>query len=455
MREKFVTVFDEILATNRDGKIRNLLITDDNDEFLDGAVCTLRSWAVENNMNLIELDERDSSWFPEIQSRELFCKLNSPNTVLLIKNYTTARYLCGYNSIAGKFLKYAAMHRTCVCGSGLESYEKLPNLMFVVAVNDLSEMTWRKDEYMTFSVIHQDDTKKVWTNKKITLISSKMHPVLSQENKVKFWVSDDETTLCFGAEQAFRDLGRPLRRLTANDKSEIIHTYIENNLPEFNERVVCLIIRTRNLGEDDCFLIDGSRLRKSFPNLGTICCRCNIQLVDVDDNICILDPFEIGEMSFNLAQDEDIDMANAFVRDLWALDTKWARFFYEVAKDYYRKTEDDAKVDSDGAVNTCTGMDHLFHIYFFGWYHLGDDVSDKDGKVYAKKHKDFDKALELIPLRFRNCSVDEAANKLYYDTRCLREESETAYIQFEQVLTEVEKICPGVLAIMKGNGWIT
>ena len=89
MKERFERAFNDMLTENASGEVRNLLITDGNAEFLDDALYALRSWALKNSMNLVELDEKDDSWLPDIQSRELFYKLNLPNTVLMIKNYAT------------------------------------------------------------------------------------------------------------------------------------------------------------------------------------------------------------------------------------------------------------------------------------------------------------------------------------------------------------------------------
>lgn len=452
MKERFEDAFNDILAENRKGEIRNLLITDNNAEFLDDAIFALHSWATKNGMNLVELDGRDSSWVPKIQSRELFCKLNQPNTVLLIKNYATVSCMRRDNT-SEIFLQNAVKNRNYTCGIDFKT-SKLPNLMFVVVINDLAEMTWGKDEYMTFSIIHQDDTKKVWTNKNIIFVSSRMYPVMSAANKVKFSVSDDETSLCLDIGEVFRGvrLRHPIadRRPTMEYKLEMIHTYIESNLPEFNEHVNCLILKMGRFGDDEHFIIDGIRLKKSFPNLGTICCKDNIKISDIDDDVCILDPFDIGEMCFNLAQDGDVALANTFVRDLWALDIKWARFFNEVAKDYYRWTEDNAEGDSD---SNCSGMDHLFHIYLLGWYHTGDDLlCDKD-KVYVSKHKNIDKALDLLPVRFKNCSVDEVANKLYLDFKHIDNDDHAEYHNFSKILSETERLFPGVKAKMceKGN----
>ena len=456
IKEKFTAAFEEVLAANRGGEVKNLLITDNNPDFLDDALYALRSWAFKNGMNLVELDERDDSWLPEIQSRELFDKLNQPNTVLLIKNYATVNFYSIDENTPRKFLQDAVVNRHYGCGNDFYPSDELTNLLFVIALNDLTEMSWREKEYSIFKIIHNDETKKVWTNTNFTLSSSRMHPVMSAINKVLFWVSDDETTLCFEVDKAFKEIRRehPARahHLTANDKTEIVHAYIDDHLPDFNKNVTSLMLKTER---DEHFVIDSRRLRHSFPKLGSICCKDNFEIADIDDEMCVLDPFDLGEMSFNLALDDDIPMANAFVHDLWALDPKWARFFREVAKDYYRKSEDRTKVYLDSIEYTLTGMDHLFHIYWLGWYHLGDDFFDESDKVYVNKHENFDKALELLPGRFQNCDIDEIAEKLYWDIRHVENDSRPGYHNFDKILSETERLFPGVQAKMCEEGWLT
>ena len=285
-----------------------------------------------------------------------------------------------------------------------------------------------------------------------------MHPVMSASNKVLFWVSEEETTLYLEVGEVFRGVRlRHLirsRRPTMDDKIEMIHTFIESNLPDFHEHVVCLILKNSRFGEDEQFVIDGRRLRKSFPKLGSVCCTNNFEIADTDDELCVLDPFDLGEMSFYIALDDDIPMANTFVRDLWALDHKWARFFCEVARDYYRKPEDHAKFDPDCAVHNWTGMDHLFHIYLLGWYHAGDDFFDEADRVYVRAHKDLTKAIDLLSIRFQNCGVDEVAEKLYWDYRHVQSDENPDYGQFTKVLHEAERLVPGVLAKMYDEGVI-
>ena len=456
MKERFEQAFNDILATNHNGEVKNLLITDSDTDFLECARYALRRWSQEKGIHLLEIDERDDSWLSEIQSRELFHKLNQSNTVLLIKNYETVPFYSIDENTPRKFLRDVVLKRHYGCGNDFVPSDDLPNLLFVVTINDLSHMRWRPNEYARFAIIHQDDTKKVWTNTSITILSSKMHPVMSAENKEKFLVSDDETTLCVDVEDVFMRLRsrHPIRYQTADARTEMFHAYMERYLPDFHDQVVCLILKSSNADGEERFVVDGRQFRKVFPKLGTICCKEKIEIANIDDEMCVLDPFDLGEMCFYLALEDDIPMANTFVRDLWALDPKWARFFRGVAKDYYRKPEDHVKSDSDSAVYDPTGMDHLFHIYLLGWYCAGDDSFNGEGKVYVSAHKDFKKAIDLLPVRFQNCSVDEVVDKLYLDLQHIKEDENPDYEQFVAVLAEAERLVHGVNVKMRENGWL-
>ena len=439
MKDKFTTAFEAVLAANRGGEVRNLLITDDDAEFLDEALYQLRYWCVGNGFNLVELDEKDDSWLPEIQSRELFDKLNKPNTVLLIKNYATVNYMRGDDNTPLNFLRDAVMNRHYGCGNDFVPSDELPNLLFAVVINDLSEMNWRKDEYEYFTAIHQDEGKKVWTNIGYSSVKSKMHPVMSAVNKLVYWALDDETTLSFAAGKAFGEglIRRPLRHFTAEDRAEIIHSFIENNLPSFNDRVECLLLSMERFSSSERFVIDGERLKTIFPNLGCVCLTDTLEIVKADD-IQVLDPFDLCELSFNSAQAGDIERANKLIRNLWAFDRRWACFLREVAMDYYGKTEERPK-----------GMDHLFHIYLLGWYYR----NEKD-KVLVTEHKDFDKAIGFLPVRFRNCDLDEVALRLSGDIQCAKSEENPDCDQLEKVLAEADRLYPGVLDKMRELGWL-
>ena len=457
MKGRFVTAFDEILAANRGCEVRNLLITDANPEFLDDALYALRYWSLKNRINLVELDEGDDSWLPEIQSRELFGKLNQPNTVLMIKNYATVTYMRGDDNTPRNFLRDAVLNRHYGCGNDFVPSDELPDLKFVVVINDLSYMDWRNDEYMTFSVIHKDNTKKTWTNTQSSLITSKMHPVMSAINKTLYYVSDDESTLCIDVAEVYRGvrLKHAIRshRSTIDDKTEINYTYIEINLPDFNERVLCIILRDRvkRLG-DMRLVIDGARLKQSFPKLETICCDDMFSINDPNNELCILDPFEVGEASFRLAQEGEIDQANALVRNLWALDNKWARFFREVAVDFQCKREDHHKVYPDGTL-WHSGMDNLFRIYLLGWY-SSDCSFDAEHNVSVSKHKNFDKAIELLSIRFKNWDINEICEKLYWDLEHVKIDEAVDKALFSKILSEAKRLFPGALEEMYEFSWI-
>ena len=437
---KFTTDFEDILTANRNGEVKNLLITDNNTEFLDDALYALHSWVIKNDFNIVELDERDPSWLSEIQSFELFDKLNKTNTVLLIRNYATVDFHKVDKNTPRRFLRTIVTNRHYSCGNDFDPSYDLPNLLFVVAINDLSEMKWRSNEYMMFSIIHQDNSKRVWTNTKFTLLSSKMHPVMTGVNKVIFLVSDDETTLCVDAGEAFRKFQQPFRYLTTDDRIEMIHTFIESNLPDFHNRVVRLILKMNMFDQKEHFAIDGGRLKKIFPNLKSIYYQDQIEITNTPEDVCIMNPFELGEFCFRLARDGDITMANTLVRALWAFSPKWARFFREVARDYYCKPEDHMTQNTESVLYASTGMDHLFHIYLLGWYCAGETGE----RVLVTKHKGLNKAIDLLPIRFQNCSMKEAAEKLYCDFQHIKNDEHFDHTQFTKVLNEADRIYPGV-----------
>ena len=54
MKEKFITAFETVLATNQNGEVRNLLITDDDTEFLDEALYRLYGAVYRNRICKIQ-----------------------------------------------------------------------------------------------------------------------------------------------------------------------------------------------------------------------------------------------------------------------------------------------------------------------------------------------------------------------------------------------------------------
>ena len=448
MKKRFISALEEVRAANDNGEIKNLLITDDNAEFLDDALYAVRYWAVKNGINLVEIDERDDAWLPEIQSRELFEKLNQPSSVLLVKNYAANNVPTEDYNTPRNFLRDAALHRHYGCGNDFVPSDELPNLLFVIALNDLSGMAWRRDEYSCFSVMHEDDNKRVWTNTHYMRPDSKMYPIMSPVNKTIYFVTEDETTLCFDIGLAFNAYGyrRPLRAFKKEQRTEIIHGFLESHIPDCSERVDSLILKMSRFATDDHFVLDGARLKQIFPNLGMIYCKDNFE-IENNDELYTMDPFDLGEMCFLLAQEGDIPAANSFTRELWAFDRWWAKFYREVAIDWRCKPEDHDKYCPLGAQGR-SGMDHLFRIYLLGWCSFGSDA-DGEHKLVAPKHQNFDKALELLQVRFANWNLDEICEKLYWDMWHVTHDESFDRSQFAKVLAKVEQLYPEVIAKLR------
>jgi hypothetical protein len=455
MRERFITAFEDVLAKNRDGDVRNLLITDDNPEFLSDALYELRSWAWRKHINLLEIDEADDSWLSEIQSRELFEKLNQPNTILLIKNYSTVSWASTVDNTPRNFLRDAVMNRHYGCGNDFVPSDELTNLLFVVALNDLSLMHWREEAYSLFSIMHEDDTQGLWVNTHYSHFATKMHPVMSRLNKVVYWVSDDKRTLCFDVGDAFggRRLRRPIRYYSAEERTEMIHNYLENNLPPFCDTVDTLILKMGRFDNKEHFVLDDEKLLKYFPNLGTVCCNDVFDLTHGEKNIYILDAFDLGEMCFNLARDGDFEMANHFTRELWALDHKWARFFREVAVDYQLSRDYHINYYSDVSIGN-TGLDKLFRIYLFGWYFESGCLGsfNDENSVYVKKHQNYDKAIELLATRFKKWETRDISEKLNWDLSHCAHDEDFKYEMFAKVIMETERLFSGTLDQLQNDG---
>ena len=115
MDERIAAALDEAVASNARGEIRNLLFTGASFEFRFGARMAVREWAQSNNFNLVEIDERREFWIPKIQNRELFDRLNLPNTVLVVKNYASAKWV-GENTPRA-FVRELALRRHYGCGN--------------------------------------------------------------------------------------------------------------------------------------------------------------------------------------------------------------------------------------------------------------------------------------------------------------------------------------------------
>ena len=76
--------------------------------------------------------------------------------------------------------------------------------------------------------------KELWVDTNYAHRATKMHPVMSVANKVIYWVSEDGRTLCFDVGDAFggRRLRRPIRYYSAEERTEMIHAYLENQFAD-------------------------------------------------------------------------------------------------------------------------------------------------------------------------------------------------------------------------------
>lgn len=151
MSERLIGILEELLEATADGAVRNLLVTGEPYR-LDDALYTLRRFARDHSMNLVELDEDKDDWLSLVPSRELFDRLNLPNTVLLVKHYASVNWYDNDNS-PRLFLRDLALKRHYGCGNDFVPSDELPYLLFVVALNDKGCRYWTEDEAESFDVL--------------------------------------------------------------------------------------------------------------------------------------------------------------------------------------------------------------------------------------------------------------------------------------------------------------
>ena len=181
--------------------------------------------------------------------------------------------------------------------------------------------------------------------------------------------------------------------------------------------------------------------------------RENIVINNAADKLRILDPFEVGEYSFELARAKNFKEANRYLRILPVLSQKWARFWREVAKDYRRTPEDHPEYDPNGTI-IHDGMDDLFRVYLLGWYSNGLPIEEDFKKIFVEKYKDLKKAIELLPVRFKDCNLHEVSEKLYWDLQYVEADSNPDFDSFFRVLVETELLFPGAAEGIYKDGWI-
>jgi hypothetical protein len=225
-------------------------------------------------------------------------------------------------------------------------------------------------------------------------------------------------------------------------RGEYIHAFLNENLPEFYDKIETLIIGSKRCKKDERFTLDADRLLETFPNLKLVLCGGAVEIINSEDKLYVLEPFDIGEMSFLLMQEGDEEAANTHMAELFALDTEWCSFWSKVIIDYKREPWEHPEFDSDGMV-VHDGMDDLFRVYLLGWY--SPFPIEEEEKIYVEKHKNFQKATKLLPVRFQNCDLHEVSEKLYWDLQYVEVDSNPNFDRFFRVLAETELLYPGAL----------
>jgi hypothetical protein len=274
-----------------------------------------------------------------------------------------------------------------------------------------------------------------------------MYPVMSKVNKEIYLTSEDRSTLCFNIRNAFS--GMRVRWYRNEDISEwctnFIHAFIEDHLPDFYDKVECLILKTNDLSTSYNFIIDADKLLKSFPNINSIYYGETVKIANLSEHINTFKPFELLEHIFGIARTGDFQTANMLSRRLEAFNIRCAKLLRKVARDYCRRPEDHPEDDLNIEIYKPTGMDHLFHVYLLGWWNSGDESFEEKRKMYVTKYKNIDKAIELLPIRFQNCSFDEVKKKLYWDIKHMEKDESPDYKLFAKILMETDRLFPGVI----------
>ena len=145
-----VAALETALDANSGGEVKNLIWVSDTASYRSRVRDTLRAWACEKGLHLVELDECEYEWLADIQSRELFGRLNEPNTILLVENYGTVNWYSPDENTPRNFMRDLLLHRRYGCGNGWCPPDDLRNLLFLVALNDGREMYCDADERDSF-----------------------------------------------------------------------------------------------------------------------------------------------------------------------------------------------------------------------------------------------------------------------------------------------------------------
>ena len=227
-------------------------------------------------------------------------------------------------------------------------------------------------------------------------------------------------------------------------RGEYIHAFLDEYAIDYNEQAETLFLSSKRCQEDEKFTLDADRLLAVFPSLKLVLCGGAVEIINSEDKLYVLDPFDLGEMSFLLMQEGDEEAANTHMAELFALDKKWFDFWLNVIIDYKRTPKEHSEFDPNGTM-VYDGMDDLFKVYLLGWYPKGLPIEEDFEKVFAEKHKDLKKAIELLPVRFRNCDLHKVSEKLFWDLQYVEAECDPDFDSFFKVLAEAESLFPGAL----------
>ena len=153
---KVYRVLDDTLRVNAKG-VSNVMFRGADAYFRARVRAEISNWVKKKEFHLVRLDEDELDWIDKIQSRELFEELNQPNTVVLIEQYAAGLFSGEDNP--HNFLRALVKSRIYGCGNGWAPDDSLPNVLFVVAINDTTKLHWEMSERSTFGVFGEEDLK--------------------------------------------------------------------------------------------------------------------------------------------------------------------------------------------------------------------------------------------------------------------------------------------------------
>lgn len=101
-----------------------------------------------------------------------------------------------------------------------------------------------------------------------------------------------------------------------------------------------------------------------------------------------------------------------------------------------------------------TGLDKLFRIYLLGWYFESGALGsfNEDCKAYVKKHRNYDKAKELLATRFKKWDLCDISEKISWDLSHCAHDENFNYEMLAKVIMETERLYPGTLDQLQKDG---